>query len=1046
MKNFFAIFSILILFPLFIDAQVKNKGIPFIINYSSDDYKASTQNWSIVQDIDKNGRIYVGARGEFGYLKPDNIGDLTYVSLVDKIIDENDKAFRDIGRILIANDEIYFVSLGKIFKYAKGTIEVIKNKKLRQAYEIDNRIFIKENNKGVAELVNGKFAPIPNGSILKKSSIRAILPYKGKYLFVTLKSGLFLYDNNKITKIKTAIDYFLDGKKIISSIQLKNGEYVFGMFSNGLLITDKSFNPIQYLDTKKGLRNNQVYSVYQDNRLNIWLGLANGISEVLTSLPISRFNENYGLTDKVTSSIIFNDYLYVGTSAGTFSKNWPVLEDHLNLSKQFIKIGEPVQVFKIDTLNNKILIAHGLGITTIGARKHNNVTLDKTVVYNFLNLVKEPTLAIAGTKNGLLLLEFKTKGQYKKHKKWKKKSKIINGEWIFKQNIKGFKENCRHIQIDDSNNIWFSSKTKGIAKLTLNKDLDSVSVSWHSTEKGIPSGNKVFNISNRIIVNAGKNLYCYNPKSDVFELDTVFNKILGDVEIELFIEDYLGNIWFKQKRTLKGSNTDVYEMGELIKQEDNGYYLNRTSFYRLRNKVHSIAPVSDNEIIIGSEKGFVHYDSKIKKDHYQPYYTLLREVKFVSNDSIIFAGTNTDISGATSLSQLESQVKTIPFSLNNIRFSFSAPFFDKSKKTKFKYFLDGNDKSWSDWKDENYKEYSNLKEGDYVFRVTAKNIYEVESIEATYDFTILPPWYRTIWAIILYVLAAGFSILGIVRLSVRRLRKQKEYLEMVVKERTAEINQAKEEIEATNEMLQESNEQINAKNKSITASITYAKRIQEAMLPIRENISRSLEKSFILFKPRDIVSGDFYWFAEKNGKTIIAAVDCTGHGVPGAFMSMIGSEILTTIIGQGITQPSIILDLKNKYVHKALKQDKTDNQDGMDMTICTIDRESKIVEFAGAKNPLVYIQNGELFYIKGDKQSIGGRKTSKDKPFVNHEISYAEHETYFYTFSDGFQDQFGGPNNRKYMIKRMKNLILQHHLKNMDEQQKILKKKRNLLW
>ncbi|RLD84798.1 MAG: hypothetical protein DRJ07_04480, partial [Bacteroidetes bacterium] len=179
-------------------------------------------------------------------------------------------------------------------------------------------------------------------------------------------------------------------------------------------------------------------------------------------------------------------------------------------------------------------------------------------------------------------------------------------------------------------------------------------------------------------------------------------------------------------------------------------------------------------------------------------------------------------------------------------------------------------------------------------------------------------------------------------------------------------------------------------------------------------------------------------FAERDCKIIIAAVDCTGHGVPGAFMSMIGSEILTTIVNQGITQPSIILDMKNDYVQKALKQDQTDNQDGMDMTICTIDKEKKIVEFAGAKNPLIYIKNGELFEIKGDKQSIGGRKTTRDKPFINYEISYAEQEIFFYTFSDGYPDQFGGPRDRKFMVKRMRELFMDLYTKSMREQEKIL--------
>ena len=1070
--------------PFLVNSQVKNKGIPYIINYSRDDYKAATQNWSAVQDqrgvmyfgntrgvlefdgqnwslipvknnslarslsVDQSGRIYVGARKEFGFLEPDSIGHLKYVSLIDRIEKEEDKNFKDIGRILVSDNKIFFVSQGVIFKYADNKIEVIKNKAIRQAYEINNRVFIKEHKKGITELINGEFKVIPGGSFLKNSSIRAVLPYNNNYLFVTLEDGLFLFNDKKFEKLDVPIDGFLKGKKIITSIQLKNGEYVFGMFSNGLLITDKQFNPIQHLNTKKGLQNNQVFSVFQDNRSNIWLGLANGISEVLTSLPVSLFNENYGLSVKVNSSIIYNDQLYIGTSSGAFSKKWKDFENNFDKNNQFQMIGDPVQVFNIDTGNNKILIAHTLGIRTATLKKHRNLKLEKTTYFRFLSVNGNSNLSIVGTKKGLSLLEFKIEKRvlprfknFKEYKEWIKDNKKNEGEWVFKHKIKGFNESCRHIQIDENNDIWYPGKTKGIARLSLNDDMDSVSVKWYAEEKGIPnlSGNQVLKIGNKILAGTENGLYIYIPELDKFKKEEIFNGILGsDVKIDLFIEDQLGNIWFKQKRKLNNSDTEVYELGELIRQDDGSYYLNKTPFYKLRNKVHSVSPVNDNEIIIGAEKGFVHYDTRIQKDHYRPYYALLREVRFVTNDSIIFDGTNMDSLGIASLFQKENQIKQVPFILNDIRFSFAAPYFDEPEKIRFKFLLEGNDNSWSDWKEENYKEYSNLRPGDYTFHVIAKNIYEVESVEATYKFTILPPWYLTVWAYVLYVIAIVLIIWGIVRLSVRRLRIQKEHLEMVVKERTAEIIQAKEEIEATNEMLQESNDKIKDKNKSITASITYAKRIQDAMLPIKDRIGQSLDRYFILFKPRDIVSGDFYWFAERDGKIIIAAVDCTGHGVPGAFMSMIGSEILTTIVNQGITQPSIILDMKNDYVQKALKQDQTDNQDGMDMTICTIDKEKKIVEFAGAKNPLIYIKNGELFEIKGDKQSIGGRKTTRDKPFINYEISYAEQEIFFYTFSDGYPDQFGGPRDRKFMVKRMRELFMDLYTKSMREQEKIL--------
>jgi len=524
MKSVFIILAVLLL-PLFVNAQVKNKGIPYISNYSRDDYKASTQNWAVVQDkrgvmyfgntrgvlefdghnwrlipvtnnslarslaIDNKGRIYVGAKKEFGYLAPNSTGKMSYVSLIDKISNENDRNFRDINPILILNNEVYFVARGMIFKYVDGKVDVIKNKKLQQAFEIDKRIFVKERNKGIVELIDGQFKLIPNGDLLKTASIRAVLPYKKGYLFVTLVDGLFFFDNKEIERLDVPINSFLKGKKIMTAIKLKNGEYAFGMFANGLLITNENFRNEQYINTQNGLQNNSVLQIYQDSRSNIWLSLFNGISEIMNSLPLSLYSTPYGLTGKTYSAKIINGKLYLATANGTFSMNWPDYENHLAKNK-FQIIGEPVQVFSIDTANEKILIAHSLGISTINRDKYKNLKLEKTVVYSFLRLNNKKDFVIAGTKKGLILLEFKRTNGFKGKRSWWKKKKSNNseqsGNWIFKNKINGFGESCRHIQIDKDNNIWFSKKTKGVARLSLNKSLDNVSVKWYNSGKEIP--------------------------------------------------------------------------------------------------------------------------------------------------------------------------------------------------------------------------------------------------------------------------------------------------------------------------------------------------------------------------------------------------------------------------------------------------------------------------------------------------------------------------------------------------------------------------------
>lgn len=280
-----------------------------------------------------------------------------------------------------------------------------------------------------------------------------------------------------------------------------------------------------------------------------------------------------------------------------------------------------------------------------------------------------------------------------------------------------------------------------------------------------------------------------------------------------------------------------------------------------------------------------------------------------------------------------------------------------------------------------------------------------------------------------YLVATTLLILVIVVVTYR------QYLQ---KKRTNTI------ISKKNTLLEEQNIQINSqkkvieeKNKDLTDSIEYAQKIQESLLSKTEELNTKLKDIFILFKPKDIVSGDFYWTGEKNGKLIISAIDCTGHGVPGAFMSMLGDSYLNQIIYHlGITSPEQILTELDKNIKSALKQEDTNNQDGMDMALCSIDMKTKSIEFAGAKNPLVYIQNGEVHKIKGSRQPIGG-SIEKGSGFEKHELKI-DTPTSFYMFSDGYQDQFGGPKGKKFMVKKLQNLLVEIHNEPMTKQKEIL--------
>lgn len=245
-----------------------------------------------------------------------------------------------------------------------------------------------------------------------------------------------------------------------------------------------------------------------------------------------------------------------------------------------------------------------------------------------------------------------------------------------------------------------------------------------------------------------------------------------------------------------------------------------------------------------------------------------------------------------------------------------------------------------------------------------------------------------------------------------------------------------------NRLLEEKNMIIEEKNKSITDSINYARRIQNAILPDLDEIYKKLKQSFILYKPKDIVSGDFYYYAEAGKRILIGAADCTGHGVPGAFMSMIGNDALNEIIvGKGITSPGEILNKLHDGVRVALKQDtsKMESSDGMDIALCSLDPVNKVLEYAGALRNLYVARNGSktLEIIKANKQSVGGLRSDEKKTFTNHTVKLNSGDS-FYIFSDGYADQFGGKDGKKFMMKRLRDALVSIQGNEMKEQGRIL--------
>lgn len=285
----------------------------------------------------------------------------------------------------------------------------------------------------------------------------------------------------------------------------------------------------------------------------------------------------------------------------------------------------------------------------------------------------------------------------------------------------------------------------------------------------------------------------------------------------------------------------------------------------------------------------------------------------------------------------------------------------------------------------------------------------------------------------------------VLRARVKSVMERQKFLNEIqeqqrsLKEKNEELEEKQEEITYFNEALEEQVLIADKANKAMKASINYASRIQNAILPSQEHIRAHLPEHFILFKPRDVISGDFYWFSHRNDQTILAAIDSTGHGVPGAMMSMIGESIFNRLVtDHQTTEPDQLLQGAHDSIVRALRQRETNNKDGMDVALCVVDQDQSRLRFSGAKSPLIYFQNGEMQRIKGSPYPIGGENLeAEDRGYECHEITI-DQPTMVYIFSDGFKDQFGGEKGRKFMNSNFHQLLSDIHSLPLEQQRERL--------
>lgn len=1039
MKKIILSVSLLILFVNFSNAQIYTYSSPFIKNNSIKEYKAAGPNWAIIKDkrgimyfandygvleydgvnwnliklktlarslaVDSSGIIYVGGDNEFGFIRPDSKGKLYYTSLSDSL-EDNLKNFAEINSVFATDKGIYFCSKKKIYKYNNRKISAIElTKGGFVSFYVHKILYYGDYYSGLYKIEHDKPVICKGGDFYSKSDIYSIIPYSENVLLIaTNDNNAYIYNiksgiSKKIDSdnTKELEPYLKAAQMYVNSVKKIKAGYIISTLKNGVFYLDNQFRIIGHYNESNGMQDKIVISSYFENSGYIepvWFGLYNGIARIEINTPIRKIPENIGLSNDVNTITRFNDKLYFATIFGVYKLQYNQSEN--NYTFKIIGKTNQQQCWSFFDTDNK-LFTTSFGLYDI----LNNKLVSKADNHTY-KLISYHNSVFAAKVEGLV--EYSYNGS----------------EFHIKNKIKGIKTELRDLITDSYGNLWVKSAKKDLIRVSV-KGNDTI-VKYMSKKNGFPKTEnfKFFKYSGKLYFSTDTKLLVYdNDKQKLVEeneLKRNFHDVL--VNIKDFASNKNGSFYISKY---------VNDFNAIIKidEENNGNFdIDSTTFKRLPqiNTLY-IFPDKNGLVWISTSEGLFVYNSNSDIVPQYSFKSLIRKV--INGDSVIFAGTYF-VKGKVSLKQPETFKPTFDYKNNSIIFHYASPYYLEEKETQYYTFLQGFDKDWSKPTKITFKEYTNLREGDYTFKVKAKNIYGTESDIAEYSFTVNAPWYRTVGAYFGYILLFIVFVWLIVKFNTRRLQKDKERLEGIVKERTAEVVKQKEEIEE--------------KNQHITSSIEYASRIQQALLPPEELIQRNLPNHFVLYKPRDIVSGDFYWLKQIDDSIFYATADCTGHGVPGAFMSMLGISFLNEIVNKKhINKPSEILNELRKKVKLSLRQTGKDNEskDGMDIAVCVLNNKNLTLEYAGAYNPVYIVRKGELHEIKATRNPIG--IYLREVPFENHKFQLEEGDL-IYTFSDGYVDQFGGNENTKFKASKFKKLLLEISDKPLKEQEEILDK------
>ena len=1074
-------------------SRLEQYGTPNITNYSPRDYLANPLIYDIFQgsnellyfanqrglieydgvswrliNTPKNSEIrtiapfnktdfLVGTESGLGLIQFDRWGDGAFIDTSSVLPKRNEPVLN-----ILMKDSMYFVRTFSRFYILSSQLEVLAahsanietsgSAKIQGASKTNAGVYFQDTRTGIYRTFNNRFIKLNKSDFFNDKHLRSVINVNNNNIFITQNAGFYEQnDDGSFVCLKKFEDYTFSEVKKINDAQI-----ALGTFSDGIVIVDSAFHVVNEIKNHHGLIDNGIKSINTDQFNQLWVGTNNGISKIDIGSPVLSYGEDFeGFV--IESLHTFKKHLVMSSLGGSY-----IIDSTFEVSK--IE-GMDTDCFGLD----EITFDHESYLFVSELNRLSYLDDDFTpvpVVEGGPYLVRQSPLdssqLIVLHFNGIQLLQYE------------------NGQFTTIRYIKDFSEGEPYNFIIHSNgDIWIGTKPDdGVYKINVAAlNDDEPSFEHYHTNEGLPKGQiYMFEHENQIYAGTDEGLFKFNGEQ--FNYSDDFNMFSGQEPkvIHRINEDHDGNIW----AVLIDDQTNLSEIGFSALQ-DGEYVWNSNYFADYKEYIiHTMFHDKNGTSWFGGYgKGLLSFNADKKTKLNDTISTFIQKMTY--GDSIRFHGT---VAPPENIKiQFQDQ--------NLIRFQFGTNFFKNEGETEFAYYMEGFENEWSAWTKKQTKEY-NLNEGQYTLHLKARNVYHQTSRIKEFSFTILPPWHRTTLAYIIYVILIILLIYGIAVLSIKRVKHQNYRLEKLVAQRTEEVTAQKREAENQRDISENQKVLLEEKNKEIVDSINYAKRIQSAILPSERIMNNMFRENFVFYVPKDIVAGDFYWLQTDGREDLsddkdvnqhnkiqniyLAAADCTGHGVPGAMVSVVCNNALNIVLREyGIKKPAEILNRTRDMIVTEFGKQDDDIKDGMDIALCKFKFNAKQkpedpnqplpLEFAGANNPLWIIRDLtkvdheletvseyrtfsfdeypslRLYEIKGDNQPIG--KFTTREPFTNHQLN-VHHSDSIYMFSDGYRDQFGYATDtakaKKFKPSRFRKLLIANHHLPMEDQKVIIKK------